>query len=72
MIKNPPVMWEIWVDPSFGKIPWRREVLPGEFYGQRNLAGCSPWGHKELDGTKQLSLSHIRNPNRRLKAEKEF
>ena len=45
---------------------------PGEFYGQKNLAGCSPWGHKELDGTKQLSLSHIRNPNRGLKAEKEF
>ena len=47
-------------------------IWPGEFYGQRNLADCSPWGHKELDGTKQLSLSHIRNPNRRLKAEKEF
>ena len=25
--------------------------LPGEFHGQRNLAGCSPWGHKELDTT---------------------
>ena len=23
-------------------------------HGQRNLAGCSPWGHKELDMTKQL------------------
>ena len=32
------------------KIPWRREptpeFLPGEFHGQRSLAGCSPWGHR--------------------------
>ena len=34
---------------------WRREwqltpvFLPGEFYGQRSLAGYSPWGHKESD-----------------------
>ena len=25
--------------------------LPGEFHGQRNLAGNSPWGHKESDIT---------------------
>ena len=25
--------------------------LPGESYGQRSLAGCGPWGHKELDLT---------------------
>ena len=29
--------------------------LPGTFYGQRSLVGCSPWGHKELDMTEQLS-----------------
>ena len=35
------------------KILWRREwlptsvFLPGEFHGQRSLAGYSPWGHKE-------------------------
>ena len=23
--------------------------LPGEFHGQRSLADCSPWSHKELD-----------------------
>ena len=26
--------------------------LPGEFHGQQNLAGYSPWGGKELDTTK--------------------
>ena len=45
-------------DPWVGKIPWRRESLPipvfwpGEFHGL-----YSPWGHKELDTTKQLSPS---------------
>ena len=44
------------------KIPWRREwlptpvFLPGEFHGQRSLAGYSPWDHKELDITEQLTF----------------
>jgi len=48
-------------DPSVGKIPWRRkrqptsEFLPGKFHGWRSLAGHSPWGHKELNRTEQLS-----------------
>ena len=33
--------------------------LPGEFSGQRSLAGCSPWGHRELDTTERLSLTPI-------------
>ena len=49
-------------DSWVGKIPCRRErlptpvFLPGEFHGQRSLAGCSPWGRKESDTTEQLSL----------------
>ena len=44
-------------DPWAGKFLWRREwqstpvFLPGEFHGQRSLAGYSPWGRKELDTT---------------------
>jgi len=43
---------------------WRRAwqptpvFLPGEFHGQRSLAGYSPWGRKELDMTEQLSTAH--------------
>ena len=43
--------------PWVRKIPWRSEwlpvsvFLPGEFHGQRNLIGGSPWGHKESDTT---------------------
>ena len=43
------------------KIPCRRKwklypvFLPGEFYGQRSLAGYSVWRHKELDMIEQLT-----------------
>ena len=56
MVKNLPTMRENF-DPWVRKIPWRREwlptpvFLPGEFQGQRSLAGYSPWAHKESDTT---------------------
>ena len=46
-----------------GKIPSKREWQPtlvfllGEFQRQRSLMGYSPWDHKELDMTEQLTLS---------------
>ena len=52
-------------DAWVGKIPWRREwqptpvILPGEFHGQRSLAGYSPWGHKELDTTERLTQHRV-------------
>ena len=45
------------IHPWVGKIHWRRAgqptpvFLPGESHGQRNLAGCSPWGLTESDTT---------------------
>ena len=30
--------------------------LPGKFHGQRNLAGCSPWGQKKLDTTEDARI----------------
>ena len=42
-------------NPWVGKIPWRRAwqptpiFLPGKSYGQRSLAGYSPWGCKESE-----------------------
>ena len=43
--------------PWVGKIPWMRTwqptpvFLPGESHGQRSLAGCSPWGCREMNIT---------------------
>ena len=57
-------MQEIQVQSLGWEDPWRREwlltpvFLPGEFHGHRNLAGYSPWGHKESDMTEQLTHTH--------------
>ena len=51
------------INPWSGRIPWRKAwqptpvFLPGESHGQRSLAGCSPWGHKELDMTELLNTA---------------
>ena len=29
-------------------------LLPGKYYGQRSLVGCSPWGREEPDMTERL------------------
>ena len=53
-------MQETGFDPWIGKVPWWREWLPtpvfwpGEFHGL-----YSPWGCKESDTTKRLSLFHL-------------
>ena len=55
LIKNPPVMLETWV----WKI-WRRERLPTPVFWPREFHGLySPWGHKELDTTEQISLHFV-------------
>ena len=33
--------------------------LLGKSHGQRSLAGCSPWGHKELDMTELIHTSSL-------------
>ena len=63
MVKNSPAMWEIWVwslgweDPMEKGTATHFSFWPGEFCGQRILAGCSPWGSKESGTTERLSLS---------------
>ena len=57
-VRNPPAnagdMRDMGSDPWFQKMPWRRKwqctlvFLPGEFHGQRSLAGYSPWGLKRV------------------------
>ena len=49
-----------------GRFPWRSEwhpspvFLPGEFHGQRSLAGSSLWGRKESDRTERLKKKRER------------
>ena len=67
MVKNLPVMQETGVpslgqeDPLENGMATHSSILaewqptpvflPGEFHGQRNLAGFSPWGRKVLNMT---------------------
>ena len=65
MVKNLPAVQKNQVQSWVRKIRWRREwlptpvFLPGEFHGQRSLGSYTPWGHKELDTTEHLKLSHF-------------
>ena len=61
MVKILPAMQETQVRSLGKKIPWRRKCLPisvflpGEFHGQRSLAGYSLCVCKELDTTELLT-----------------
>ena len=52
MVRNPPVMWDTWVQSWVEKMPWRRAWQPtavflhGEYPGQRSLLGHDPWDRK--------------------------
>ena len=62
--KNPPAnagdVRDMGSIPGSGKSPGGGQpppgFLPGESHGQRNLAGYSSWGCKELDMTERLTL----------------
>ena len=62
MVKNPLAMWETWVSiPGLGRSPGGGYGNPLQYFclenphEQRSLAGCSPWGRKELGLTERLS-----------------
>ena len=62
MLKNLPVnVGNVGSIPGSGRSQKERKwqhipvFLPGKSHGQRSLAGYSPWYHKELDMTEQLS-----------------
>ena len=58
-VKNLPGMWETWL----GRSPRGRHGNPLQYsclenpYGQRSLAGYSPWADTESDMTERLTLS---------------
>ena len=56
-------------NPWVRKVPWRREwlptpvFLPGEFHGQKSLAGYNPWGCKQSNVTVHLTDTKYREIN---------
>ena len=58
-VKNLPAMWETRFDPWVGKIPLEEEMAThSSIFAWRIpwTEGYSPWIHKELDTTEQLTL----------------
>ena len=49
-----------WDDPLDQEVATHSSIL-GKSHGQRNLAGYSPWGHKELDTTERNTLCNFHN-----------
>ena len=53
-----------WI-PGLGRCPGVGHGNPLQYsclenpHGQRSLAGCSPWGHKESDTTERLIIAYI-------------
>ena len=52
IVKNLPAMWKTWVrllgweDPLEKGMATHSRFWPGEFHGQKNLTGYSPWSHR--------------------------
>ena len=69
MVKNLPAnagdIRDVVSIPGLERSPGGRHGNPLQYsclenpYGWRRLAGYSPWGHKELDMTDQLSTAHM-------------
>ena len=62
-VKDPSALQETWVqsmgweDPLEEGMATHSSICLENPHGQRSLAGCSPWGRKELDTTEQLSTA---------------
>ena len=55
LVKNPPAMWETWVQ-SLG---WEDPLEKGKATHSSILAWRIPWDRKELDTTERLSLFNL-------------
>ena len=64
MVNNLPAMLETWVQSLGQEDPLEKGMAnhSRETHGQRSLAGCSPWGHKELDTTETTGRPSDRCP----------
>ena len=65
MVKNLPAMQKAWAWFPGWEESWRGHGNPLQYsclenpHGQRSLAVCSPWAHKESDMIERLSAQHM-------------
>ena len=51
IVKNPPAMWETWVQSLHWEDPLEKGKATPEFWPGESHGLYSPWGHKESDTT---------------------
>ena len=56
---HPVFLFILCINPVIKKCQHSLVFFPGEFQGQRSLAGYSPWGHKESDTTEPLTHTKL-------------
>ena len=67
MVKNLPARQETWVlslgweDPLKEGMATHSSILAWRIHGQRNPAGYSPWGRKELAQLSDLTCMYVGN-----------
>ena len=59
-----------WEDPLEKGMPKHSSILARTIPWTEDLAGCSPWGHKESDMTEQLSKRKPKTTKGRAKGTK--
>ena len=57
LVKNPHAMWDTWVLPLGREDSLEKGKATHSSILAWRILRTSPWGHKELDMTEQLSLS---------------
>ena len=62
LVKNPPAIWETWVQNLVGKIPWRSKRLPTPVFWPRESMDYSPWGCRET-GLMDFHFSYQKCPS---------
>ena len=55
LVKNPPAMWDTWVQSLGWEDPLRGKGYALQYSGLENSMNYSSWGRKELDTTEWLS-----------------
>ena len=59
LVKNPPAMWESWVQSLGWEDPLEKGTATFSSILAWRIPWTIPWGHKELDMSEQLSLKGI-------------
>ena len=73
LVKNPPAMWETWVQSLGWEDPLETgKATHSQYSGlEYSMDCCSPWGCEKSNTDEQLSLSYPKNYSKQPKFQKQ-